>query len=360
MPKTWTDEEIEILKKHYLSTSKEILRKLLPNKTQEAIEHKAFRLGLYKINPDKWTDEELANLIHLWPNASKDIIQRELSTHSWIAIKRKASILGLKKILPQERPILSGKQYKSNLLIKTGERIQFGIVSDTHYGSKYAQISWLHEIYKLFNKREVEIVFHAGDLTDGNGSHYPGQRFEMHITGADNLKNFTIKNYPYLQSGKTYIIAGWHDLDLWTREGYDILDKICQGRKDLVYLGQNDAYWILGGRKIYIIHPGGGTAYALSYRPQKLVESFASENKPHIIIIGHYHKAEFIPVLRNVYIFQASCFQYQTPYAIRHNLQWHYGGWLVEMLITKQGISDIKTEFIPFYKPVIDDYRNYE
>jgi predicted phosphodiesterase len=359
-PGAWTEKEIELLKMHYVSTPIEILRQLLPTKSPNAIQKKAFSLGLKKIPLDKWTDIELANLIRLWPTATKEIIQETLPRHSWLGIKCKASLLGLKKLSAHDRPILSGRIFKSHFKPDEGERFRFAIVSDTHFGSVYAQITYLHDFYRLLEKRNINTVFHAGDLSDGNGTHFPGQRFEMHIHGADKLRNFIIKNYPRLKNGKTFCIAGWHDLDLWTKEGYDLLEKVCEHRDDIVYLGQNDAYYLLGTRKIYIIHPGGGTSYALSYRPQKLVESFSSENKPHIIIVGHFHKAEWIPALRNVYVFQAGCWQYQTPFAIRKNLQFHYGGWIVEMTISKRGISAMKTEFIPFYRFIPNDYRNYE
>ena len=93
---------------------------------------------------------------------------------------------------------------------------------------------------------------------------------------------------------------------------------------------------------------------------QKFVESFSSENKPHIFIVGHYHKAEFLPLLRNVICFQAGCFQAQTPFAVRRNLPFHYGGWICQLGLNKDGISSVRAEFIPFYRPISDDYRNYE
>ena len=46
--------------------------------------------------------------------------------------------------------------------------------------------------------------------------------------------------------------------------------------------------------KIMLMHPGGGTAYALSYRAQKIVQALPGGQKPDILAIGHYHKAEFI------------------------------------------------------------------
>ncbi len=356
----WSAKEDKILKEHYLSAPKQKLLKRLPGRTWESLHHRAFRLGLNRQIDNEWNNADLTILIREYTFGSKEKMQSLLPKHSWGAIRTKASNLGLRQCPPQERPLKGGRIYKADSSILTGNKFQFGIVSDTHFGSKYSQITWLHQFYKILNLRKIRTVFHIGDLSDGNGYHYPGQRFEMHITGADELNKFIIKNYPRLNNGKSYLIAGQHDLDLWTQEGHDLLENVCEKRKDMVYLSQHDAYFNLGDRIIYLLHPAGGTAYALSYKPQKLIESFASENKPHIVIIGHYHKAEYIPMLRNIYLFQAGCFQAQTPFAVKKNIQFHYGGWIIEMTVNDRGISDIKTEFVPFYKPIIDDYKNFD
>lgn len=48
MVKTWTDEEIEILKQNYIHCSKDEMLRLLPRHTWNGIRHKAERSGLYK------------------------------------------------------------------------------------------------------------------------------------------------------------------------------------------------------------------------------------------------------------------------------------------------------------------------
>ena len=116
---------------------------------------------------------------------------------------------------------------------------------------------------------------------------------------------------------------------------------------------------MLGDRKIYLLHPAGGTAYAISYNIQKLAEGFDSGEKPHIAIVGHYHRAEFIPFLRNICCFQSGNFQWKTPFAIRKKLAWQYGGWIVTMITSPAGIISITPEFIPFYVPIDRDYLRY-
>jgi hypothetical protein len=78
-----------------------------------------------------------------------------------------------------------------------------------------------------------------------------------------------------------------------------------------------------------------------------------------VAIVGHYHRAEFIPFLRNICCFQAGNFQAQTPFATRHALQWMFGGWIVTMVTSKNGIISITPEFVPFYVPINRDYLSY-
>ncbi len=354
----WTKEDEHIVLDLYPTSTKEELLKALPGKTYEAIEHKARRLGVRRQNNDAWTDLELSILIKEYPYVSKERLMEILPGRLHTSIRNKAATLGIKKA-GQTRPIKTDSIYKGDLSLIEGNKFRFGIVSDTHFGSRYAQITYLHQFYRLLEKREIYTCFHSGDLSDGNGTHYRGQRYEMYLTGADELRDHLVRTYPKFKDGKTYAISGAHDLDLWVQEGYDLLKSVHKEREDLVYLGQHDATFMLGSRKLYLIHPGGGKAYALSYKPQKLVESFSSENKPHLVIIGHYHTAEFIPLLRNVVVVQGGNFQAQTPFATRKNLQWQYGGWIIEMTVDKHGIASVVAEFIPIYNPITDDWKNF-
>jgi hypothetical protein len=100
--------------------------------------------------------------------------------------------------------------------------------------------------------------------------------------------------------------------------------------------------------RIGLIHPDGGSSYALSYRPQKIVEQLDGGTKPDILAIGHYHKSSWIPQYRNVSVLQTGCFERQTPFMARNGLSAHVGGWIVEFAKGK-GCGRMKAEFISFY-----------
>jgi hypothetical protein len=78
------------------------------------------------------------------------------------------------------------------------------------------------------------------------------------------------------------------------------------------------------------MHPGGGTGYALSYRPQKIIEAMEGGEKPAVLLLGHYHKLD-AGIVRNVCYVQTACGQDQTPFMAQKALEAHVGGVLVEI-----------------------------
>lgn len=94
MNKAWKLEEIELLKANYVSKSREELAKLFPDKTMNAILHKAMRLNLKKIY---WTDNELNTLKNVYPHMSQKELLRVLPNQDWTSIRHKAFDLKLTK-----------------------------------------------------------------------------------------------------------------------------------------------------------------------------------------------------------------------------------------------------------------------
>lgn len=235
-----------------------------------------------------------------------------------------------------------------------GDTHRFGIISDTHVGSLYDNQPLLEAAYDVFSKEGIKKVYHAGDLVDGE-SMFPGHTYEIRLHGADAQAKEVIKTYPRRKGIHTDFITGSHDLSFYKRAGTDIAERIDENRDDMTYLAPECADIHLKGkgkRKCHIkmIHPGGGTAYALSYRGQKMIESFTGGEKPHILVTGHFHKAEFIPNYRNVAYIQAGCTQDQTPFMMRKNIAAMQGFWIAEIAFNKDGMANMKTQFYPYFK----------
>ncbi len=81
---------------------------------------------------------------------------------------------------------------------------------------------------------------------------------------------------------------------------------------------------------LLLMHPGGGSAYAISYAPQKIVEGFDGGDKPAVLLVGHYHKASY-QLTRNVHVVQVGCFEDQTVFMRQKKLSAHIGGMLVRV-----------------------------
>jgi hypothetical protein len=233
---------------------------------------------------------------------------------------------------------------------------RFGVTGDNHLCSRYERLDVLNALYDLFEGEGITRVFNTGNWIDGEA------RFNKHdlkVHGLDNQLNYWIDNYPQRPGVVTEYITG-DDHEGWytQREGINV-GKYAErkardaGREDLVFLGHMEADIILpapnGQTVVRVLHPGGGSAYAISYTSQKIVESYTGAEKPNILLDGHYHKAGY-NYIRGVHVVQTACTQDQTPFMRKKRLAAHLGGWIIEFSVDEQGaITRFKKEFIPFY-----------
>jgi len=311
-------------------------------------------------NKHKYTVPEIQNLY----DEIRWIYLKKKKRHNWRyehLPPNKDGFIGIKVVSVDS--YMRYIRYTYNLEVK--EDKTYIVNNCVVHNSIYSQISYLHKFYGQCEKEGVDFILDPGDTTEGDGTHYRGQRQEMHIHDkADELEDFVVRNYPRFKNrsgklGTTYGIAGYHDLDLYVKTGNDLLKSVATKREDYQCLGHASAILNIHGIKIQLLHPAGGSSYAFSYKIQKIVEGFSSENKPHMLVVGHFHKAEMMPILRNIFAIQAACFIAQTPFAIRKGLTFHYGGWIIEISMDKGSITRRKGEFVPFYHPIVDDWRSY-
>ena len=239
------------------------------------------------------------------------------------------------------------------------DHITFALMGDTQIGSKYTQMSYLHNVYDIIEQRGIKDVYHTGDLTDGLKMR-AGHEYELYEVSADEMRDDVIKNYPLREGIKTHFITGNHDASLYKQVGYDIGKAIAERRSDMDYLGRDcSVVNITPNCTLEMRHPWDGTAYALSYKPQKMIEAMESDSKPNILAIGHYHKAEYL-FYRNVHCIQTGCFQSQTPYTRGKGIAVNMGGWIVTVVVNDDGtIAGISPMFVPYYKACTDDYKNF-
>jgi len=111
-------------------------------------------------------------------------------------------------------------------------------------------------------------------------------------------------------------------------------------------------YCVTVPNSIILVRRNGRSVFSgNSYKPQKYVESLPGGRKPHVLLMGHFHKAEYMPVYRNVATFQVGTLQSQTPHFMRpKGLQAHLGFWIIEVRTTKDGLARVGGSFVPFYE----------
>ena len=225
---------------------------------------------------------------------------------------------------------------------------KIGAISDPHLASKKERLEDLQATYEIFKSQGVSVVLNAGDITDGWGV-YRGQEFEVKYFGQEEQIAYTVAKYPQVPGIITLFITGNHDLKQYEKGGVDPGVAISQQREDMKYLGQVYAkVRFPNGAMAELLHPGGGTAYALSYKPQRFINNLAPQDVPDIMVWGHYHTS-FYMHYRNVNFIQAPCFKDAGIFEKRLGLNPTIGAWIIEGKISDQGnISKFKPELITF------------
>lgn len=235
----------------------------------------------------------------------------------------------------------------------------FGCASDQHLGSKYARLDVLTDLYDWFAAEGCDRVFNSGNWIDGEDEK---NRHDLAVHGLEPQLDYVVQTYPQRPNLKTYAVWG-EDHEGWfaRRESIDIgrfMERKMRdaGREDWIDLGFMEGtvelvHPVTGkSSTLLVMHPGGGTAYALSYRPQKLVESLQGGEKPAVILIGHYHKMS-VNLIRSVWAIQVGCAQDQTPFMRKIPTEPHIGGVLVKLTMDPEtgAIVGCQTEMRQFF-----------
>jgi len=233
----------------------------------------------------------------------------------------------------------------------------FGAVSDQHLCNKHSRLDVLNAAYDEFERQGITTVYNAGNWIDGEARF---NKTELIVRpGMDAQLDYMIDKYPVKKGITTHYIAG-DDHESWysQREGVEIGRYLQyraedQGRTDLKYLGFGEADVKLnhgsGSAVMRVVHPGGGSSYAISYTDQKRVESYQGGEKPHVELAGHYHKANY-GYPREVHAVQTGCMCDQTMFMRKKRLAAHVGFWVIKIKQDSNGaVSRFAPEWFPYY-----------
>lgn len=228
------------------------------------------------------------------------------------------------------------------------EHLRIALVSDTHGGSLYEQNTALHHTYRWcdgtvkdpFTRKypePVDYFVHCGDFTQGSDKMHRDQPFSVHVHGFEQQTDYVVGTYPKSERGtKTLAISGNHDDSYLNGDGGNVVRAISERRPDIVYLGQDAAYLTIGGLKMYLVHPEGGSAYAKSYNPQKFAEALPISRAINLLAIGHLHSWN-TGEDHGIMHFLLPCYQSQYAWMARKKLHPALGCVIVDVYLTDNG-----------------------
>ncbi len=242
---------------------------------------------------------------------------------------------------------------KEEEIVDSEFTLRFGLVSDTHIGSKKQQITRLNEAYKRFKDEGITNVYHCGDVFEGIKMR-AGHEQECFLHGVDDMVDYAEVNYPYEEGIKTNMISGNHDASTIKVAGIDACAMLANRRDDINYLGKLFAVVDIKGAKLQLNHPLDGSAYAYSHASQKFIDAMDEDERPHILATGHHHKYVSF-YYRNVHALEVPCFQGLTSWMKGKRLRAEYGYLIINVDVSNNKIVRFIPEFYPF-KPINEDY----
>jgi len=258
-------------------------------------------------------------------------------------------IIDFIKALQKQKPIKIDDYSLGN------NKFKFLYITDSHIGNIHYDSKLNTFASKIATKEKVDAIIHTGDVVDGWYQNRPSSIFEQNAIGFDQQLKMAVDELKKFKQ-PLYFITGNHENNTFMRNtgaelGYVLEDKLVALGKKAKFLGNAHGVITLNnGTKIQLIHPDGGSSYALSYKSQKIIESLEGGTKPNILLIGHFHKAEYI-YYRNIHCYQGGTLCSQTEFMKNKGLSAHKGFWIIDVSGKANGEVDvIGSKFYPAYK----------
>ena len=245
-----------------------------------------------------------------------------------------------------------------DIKVKPGGTVKIPLVSDTHMGSRFQQVSALTDFYRYCDAKGAQAYLHAGDLLEGHHVHRDSV-YEQFAFGVDEQVTNAVRHYPVSKNGPTHFIDGNHDSWSFENAGVTSGSLLAGKRPDLKYLGYYSAWVEVGGLRIYLAHGSrGGGAYAKSYKPQKLIESMAIEDASatNIAAFGHWHQDAYVGRIRGMFGFMLPCFKAQDRFLRSLGKEPTIGGLMLEVEFTRDmKVWDVRQDW-RYYSPKAGDF----
>jgi predicted phosphodiesterase len=303
----------------------------------------AWLLAALKKAKDSASVDELADVADVSPRRVREALER-LGHAGFRVAEEDGDRVILRRLPPPSSTI-----HRS---LFSGEHIRFGNVSDTHLCSKHERLEELHIAYDFMRDEGVTRVLHEGDLGSGIGV-FKGQVNEIKLHTLEEQIEYEVTNYPQRKGMETDLIGGNHDLEGdFGKIGANPALAVCNRRTDMNYLGDfSTTIELEQGTRIYMLHPRGSVGYAKDYKIRKIAESFEGGEKPHVMLVGHWH-GRLDTMVRGIQCLMPGCFESGGPYGARLGLSDPAVGFhIIDMTIADDGsVVRWMPTWYPFYK----------
>jgi len=234
--------------------------------------------------------------------------------------------------------------------------VKFAVFSDAHMGHRCYRPDILSKLIKDGTKQGVEFYLNVGDTIEGMSGR-DGHIYELDYIGATAQMDYFATQFQKFRNKNVYSIEADSSHGGWFKSkgnaGLDIGTELDKRSRRYKFIGYDEQDLKLdNGLKIRLRHPGGGTAYAISYKAQKYIESISGGKKPNMLFQGHFHKAMYF-FYRNIHSFDAGCLQEQSPFMKKVGTPAHLGYWILDVNMFKQknkGVERVDSQFVPFYE----------
>jgi len=242
-------------------------------------------------------------------------------------------------------------------------RVKFGVISDTHIGSRFYRHDVMEHALANFARQDVQFVINCGDTVEGM-SNREGHIYELDpIKGlgvtnqvnylADEFERFTELGLDVYSIEAQGSHGGWAQVR--ANQGLEIGDYISSKVPAYKFLGYDEADLIVDGIRLRLRHP-----------ERKMLEDYINSlpggHKPHMVFNGHYHSKVGYTFVRNVHGYDCGTMQDQTPFLQRMSSPALVGYWIVEIVIgdspdgsvqarlgSGKYIESVTNQFVPFY-----------
>jgi biotin operon repressor len=245
------------------------------------------------------------------------------------------------------------------VISQAGDARIFAQITDLHYGSRYCLEDQIDDFVNIAYARGVRLIAITGDAIEGMYRH---ARWELTHHGWQDQSARFAQRLPQ-KPGLIYrAITGNHDETFEKEAGLDVCHAMVEvfrahGRTDLEMIGARGGRMrLLGagdkhGAEVELWHPLGGGSYAISYKLQKHVESYAPGAKPDFLFCGHFHMSGAIHT-RGVHAYHGGTFQGGGgPFGKALGSSPAIGGWIVSYRQTSEGtLRDVTSSWISYYE----------